>query len=38
MTLRLWQELDEAIRGVVDRYTIEDLVEWQKGQKDNYVI
>ena len=38
VTLRLWQELDEAIRGVVDRYTIEDLVEWQKGQKDNYVI
>ena len=30
VTLRLWRELDEAISGVVDKYTLEDLVQWQK--------
>lgn len=29
-TLRLWMELDQAIQGVVDHYTLEDLVRWQK--------
>lgn len=29
-TLRLWKELDAAISGVVDKYTLEDLVNWQK--------
>lgn len=29
-TLLLWQKLDEAIRGVVDFVTLEDLVQWQK--------
>ena len=38
VTLRLWRELDEAIKGVVDRYTLEDLVQWRKNMKDNYVI
>ena len=38
VTLRLWRELDEAISGVVDKYTLEDLVQWQKSMKDNYVI
>ncbi len=38
VTLRLWQELDEAIKGVVERYTLDDLVQWQKNMKDNYVI
>ena len=38
VTLRLWSELDEAISGVVDKYTLEDLVQWQKSMKDNYVI
>ena len=31
--LRLWQELDDAIRGVVDQYTIEDLARWQEAAK-----
>ncbi len=30
VTLRIWKELDEAIRGVLDRYTLADLVNWQK--------
>ena len=38
VTLRLWRELDQAISGVVDKYTLEDLVQWQKSMKDNYVI
>ena len=38
VTLRLWRELDEAISGVVDRYTLEDLVQWRRNMKDNYVI
>ena len=29
----LWQELDDAIRGVVDQYTIEDLARWQEAAK-----
>ena len=38
VTLRLWRELDEAIRGVVDKYTLEDLAQWQQEMGDNYVI
>lgn len=38
VTLRLWRELDTAISGVVDRYTLEDLVQWQNEMKDHYVI
>lgn len=37
-TLKLWQMLNEAIRGVVDRVTLADLVEWQMEMIDNYVI
>lgn len=38
VTLRIWKELDEAIRGVVDKYTLEDLITWQEEMGDNYVI
>ncbi len=37
-TLILWKKLDEAIRSVVDTVTLEDLIEWEKGNADNYVI
>ena len=37
VTLRLWQELDEAIRGVVDRYTLADLVQWQSESWDSFL-
>ena len=30
VTLRIWKELDEAIRGVLDKYTLADLVAWQR--------
>lgn len=30
ITLRLWEKLDDAIRGVIDHVTLQDLVEWEK--------
>lgn len=38
VTLRLWKELDEAIRNVVDGYTLEDLMQWERDGRDDYVI
>ncbi|MGI6057682.1 MAG: RrF2 family transcriptional regulator [Bilifractor sp.] len=38
VTLRIWKELDEAIRGVVDKYTLEDLVNWSEQTVNNFVI
>ncbi len=38
VTLRIWKELDQAIRGVLDKYTLEDLTGWQEASGDNYVI
>lgn len=37
-TLELWKQLDTAIRGVVDRVTLADLVEWQNSLADHYII
>ena len=37
-TLKLWQQLDDAIKSVVDTVTLADLVEWQEEKIDNYVI
>lgn len=37
-TLILWQKLNDAINNVIDNVTIENLIEWQQGQSDNYVI
>jgi Rrf2 family protein len=36
--LRLWRELDEAIQGVVDHYTLEDLLTWSEMASNNFVI
>lgn len=38
VTIRIWKELDEAIKGVVDRITLADLVEWQKDVGTDYCI
>lgn len=38
VTLRIWKELDEAMRSVLDKYTLADLVTWQEEIGDNYVI
>lgn len=38
VTLRIWKELDDAIKGVLDKYTLEDLIEWQQELCIDYVI
>lgn len=38
VTLRLWRELREAIHGVVDKYTLQDLIDWTDEMGSNYVI
>ena len=38
VTLRLWKELDQAIKGVVDQYTLEDLKDWSAEAGNNFVI
>ena len=30
VTVRIWRELDEAIRSVLEKYTLADLMSWQK--------
>lgn len=37
-TLQLWEMLNDAINGVVDKVTLADLVEWQMQRSDNYTI
>jgi Rrf2 family protein len=38
VTKILWKKLDDAINGVVDTITLEDMLEWQAEQMNNYVI
>ncbi|MGN0467067.1 MAG: RrF2 family transcriptional regulator [Lachnospiraceae bacterium] len=38
VTLRIWKELNEAIESVVEKYTIADLMEWEKERGNNYII
>ena len=37
-TLRLWKELDYAIKSVIDKYTLEDLVNWEVEKGYEYFI
>lgn len=37
-TLELWKKLDDAIKGVVDTVTLEDLLKWQLEKGDSYCI
>lgn len=37
-TMMFWQKLNQAIKSVVDSYTLEDLMDWQMQAGDNYVI
>ncbi len=32
VTVRLWRELDDAINSVIDKYTLQDLLDWQDGK------
>lgn len=38
VTVRIWQELSDAIEAVVEKYTLEDLVQWENEKGDNYII
>ena len=38
VTFYVWKQLDEAIRGVVDRLTLEDLVNWSRERGQDYSI
>lgn len=38
VTLRVWEQVYEAVSGVVDHITLQDLVDWQREQADQYVI
>lgn len=37
-TLRLWKELDTAVKSVIDHYTLADLVKWEKEKGNEYII
>lgn len=38
VTIRIWEQLNEAINGVVDHITLADMVMWQQEKADEYVI
>lgn len=38
VTVRIWEKMYEAVSGVVDNITLQDLVDWQREQGDQYVI
>lgn len=37
-TLKLWMMLNEAVKGVIDHVTLQDLLEWEQGDGDYYSI
>ena len=37
-TILLWRKLNDAIRGVVDHVTLQDLVDWSQEQNHDYII
>ena len=37
-TLIIWEKLYDAIKDVVDGYTLADLVDWQMEKADHYII
>ncbi len=37
-TIRLWRMLDDAVKGVIDKVTIQDMVEWELDKAGNYSI
>ena len=38
ITLRLWTMLDDAIKGVIDHVTLQDMLDWGQEKGDNYII
>lgn len=37
-TLKVWEMLDDAIKGVIDHVTLQDLVDWDRESTIDYVI
>lgn len=38
VTVRIWEQINEAVNNVVDNITLADLLEWQAEKSDQYVI
>ncbi|MGN0366957.1 MAG: RrF2 family transcriptional regulator [Suilimivivens sp.] len=38
VTVRIWEQLNSAINGVVDGITLEDMMGWQQEKADQYII
>ena len=38
VTVRIWEQINDAINNVVDNITLADLLEWQAEKSDQYVI
>lgn len=38
VSVRIWREMDEAINSVIDKYTLEDMLDWQNAKGNDYVI
>ncbi len=38
VTVRIWEQLSEAVNNIVDNITLRDLVDWQTEQINQYVI
>lgn len=38
VTLELWTKLDEAVKSVIDHYTLADLLQWQREKGNDYCI
>ena len=38
VTVRIWQQLNSGINGVVDGITLEDMMGWQQEKADQYII
>lgn len=38
VTLILWKKIDDAIKGIVDNYTLADLLDWKNQGGNDYII
>ena len=38
VTLRIWQQINDAVNGVIDHITLADMLQWQNELADQYVI
>lgn len=38
VTRILWKKLNDAVNGVIDTVTLEDLMDWQRAKADEYII